>query len=45
MKINRVRYLKGPNFFAYKPTICVELDLEELEDSAMIQLISPHLHP
>lgn len=32
MKINRVRYLKGPNFFAYKPTICIELDLEELEE-------------
>ena len=31
MKVNRVRYLKGPNLFAYKPTICIELDLEELE--------------
>lgn len=32
MKINRVRFLKGPNYFAYKPTICVELDLKELEN-------------
>ena len=31
MKINRVRYLKGPNYFSYKPAIWVELDLEELE--------------
>ncbi|AOH54038.1 cyanophycin synthetase [Peribacillus muralis] len=32
MIINRVRYLKGPNYFAYTPTICIELDLEELEE-------------
>ncbi|MBR8644688.1 hypothetical protein KEH51_10140 [[Brevibacterium] frigoritolerans] len=31
MKINRVRYLKGPNYFAYTPTICIELDIGELE--------------
>jgi cyanophycin synthetase len=31
MKINRVRYLKGPNYFNYKPSIWIELDLEELE--------------
>ncbi|WP_409305155.1 cyanophycin synthetase [Peribacillus sp. SCS-155] len=31
MKINRVRYLKGPNYFSYKPTIFIELDIEELE--------------
>ncbi|WP_053361965.1 cyanophycin synthetase [Bacillus sp. FJAT-27251] len=31
MKINRVRYLKGPNYFNYNPTIWIELDLEELE--------------
>ena len=32
MKINRVRYLKGPNYFAYVPTVCIDLDLEEMED-------------
>ncbi|MGE6378979.1 cyanophycin synthetase [Peribacillus muralis] len=32
MIINRVRYLKGPNYFAYTPTICIELDIEELEE-------------
>ncbi|EDL63503.1 cyanophycin synthetase [Bacillus sp. SG-1] len=31
MKINRVRYLKGPNYFSYKPTMWIELDLEEYE--------------
>lgn len=31
MIINRVRYLKGPNYFAYTPTICIELDIGELE--------------
>ncbi|MDP4171830.1 MAG: cyanophycin synthetase, partial [Bacillota bacterium] len=31
MKINRVRYLKGPNYFSYKPTLWIELDLEEME--------------
>ncbi|RFU70973.1 cyanophycin synthetase [Peribacillus saganii] len=31
MKINRVRYLKGPNYFSYKPSIWIELDIEELE--------------
>ncbi|WP_409252954.1 cyanophycin synthetase [Bacillus sp. SCS-153A] len=31
MKINRVRYLKGPNYFSYKPTLWIELDLEEYE--------------
>ncbi|RHW35667.1 cyanophycin synthetase [Neobacillus notoginsengisoli] len=33
MKIIRVRYLKGPNYFSYKPTMWIELDLEELEFS------------
>lgn len=32
MIIKRVRYLKGPNYFAYTPTICIDLDLEELEE-------------
>jgi cyanophycin synthetase len=31
MKINRVRYLKGPNYFSFRPAIWVELDIEELE--------------
>jgi cyanophycin synthetase len=31
MKVNRVRYLKGPNYFNYRPTLWVELDLEEME--------------
>ncbi|PLR83945.1 MULTISPECIES: cyanophycin synthetase [Bacillus] len=31
MKINRVRYLKGPNYFSIRPTMWIELDLEELE--------------
>ncbi|ALC91210.1 UDP-N-acetylmuramyl peptide synthase [Bacillus sp. FJAT-18017] len=33
MEIKRVRYLKGPNYFNYKPTMWIELDLEELEFS------------
>lgn len=31
MKINRVRYLKGPNYFSLRPAIWIELDIEELE--------------
>ncbi|MGD6801272.1 cyanophycin synthetase [Rossellomorea aquimaris] len=31
MKIKRVRYLQGPNYFSYKPTMWIELDLEEFE--------------
>ncbi|MBM4764302.1 cyanophycin synthetase [Bacillus sp. B15-48] len=31
MKINRVRYLKGPNYFNYKPTLWIELDIEAYE--------------
>ncbi|TCN27752.1 cyanophycin synthetase [Mesobacillus foraminis] len=31
MKINRVRYLKGPNYFNYNPTIWIELDIQEYE--------------
>jgi cyanophycin synthetase len=31
MKINRVRYLKGPNYFSYKPTMFIELDIGDLE--------------
>lgn len=31
MKINRVRYLKGPNYFNLKPTMWIELDIEEFE--------------
>ncbi|RFU66551.1 cyanophycin synthetase [Peribacillus glennii] len=31
MKINRVRYLKGPNYFAYKPMMFIEVDIEDLE--------------
>lgn len=31
MKINRVRYLKGPNYFAYKPMMHIEVDIEDLE--------------
>lgn len=31
MKVNRVRYLKGPNYFNYRPTFWAELDLEALE--------------
>lgn len=31
MKVNRVRFLKGPNYFNYRPTLWAELDLEELE--------------
>ncbi len=32
MKINRVRYLKGPNYFNFKPTLWIELDIEEFEN-------------
>ncbi|WP_316568292.1 cyanophycin synthetase [Neobacillus sp. YIM B06451] len=38
MKINRVRYLKGPNYFNYKPTMWIELDLEEMEFSPSNEL-------
>lgn len=38
MKMNRVRYLKGPNYFSYKPTMWIELDLEELEFSPSDEL-------
>ncbi|PLT34427.1 cyanophycin synthetase [Bacillus sp. V5-8f] len=31
MKINRVRYLKGPNYFAHKPMMFIEVDIEDLE--------------
>ncbi|RFU60075.1 cyanophycin synthetase [Bacillus sp. V59.32b] len=31
MKINLVRYLKGPNYFSYKPTMFIEVDIEDLE--------------
>ncbi|MCA1039613.1 cyanophycin synthetase [Bacillus infantis] len=31
MKVKRIRYLKGPNYFSYKPMMWVEIDLEELE--------------
>ncbi|MDQ0217338.1 cyanophycin synthetase [Peribacillus cavernae] len=31
MRINRVRYLKGPNYFSYKPTMFIEVDIEDLE--------------
>ncbi|MGM0902490.1 MAG: cyanophycin synthetase [Bacillota bacterium] len=31
MKINRVRYLKGPNYFSYKPMMWIELDIEAYE--------------
>ncbi|WP_261134183.1 cyanophycin synthetase [Bacillus sp. Marseille-Q3570] len=32
MKINKVKFLSGPNYYSYKPTIWLELDIEELED-------------
>ncbi|RDU38346.1 cyanophycin synthetase [Neobacillus piezotolerans] len=38
MKMHRVRYLKGPNYFSYKPTMWIELDLEELEFSPSNEL-------
>ncbi|GIP23432.1 cyanophycin synthetase [Paenibacillus sp. J22TS3] len=31
MKINKIKYLSGPNLHSYKPTIWIELDLEDLE--------------
>ena len=31
MKINRVNYLTGPNLYSFKPTIWIELDIEEFE--------------
>lgn len=31
MKVKRIRYLKGPNYFNYRPTFWAELDLEDLE--------------
>lgn len=31
MKINRVRYLKGPNYFNYRPMVWVELDIGAYE--------------
>ncbi|MFC0189539.1 cyanophycin synthetase [Fictibacillus aquaticus] len=32
MKINRVNYLSGPNLHSFKPTIWIELDIEDLEE-------------
>jgi cyanophycin synthetase len=32
MKINRVNYLTGPNLYSFKPTIWIELDIEEFEE-------------
>ncbi|MBM7621369.1 cyanophycin synthetase [Bacillus tianshenii] len=32
MIINRVSYLTGPNLYSFKPTICIELDIEEWEE-------------
>ncbi|WP_257351337.1 cyanophycin synthetase [Pseudalkalibacillus decolorationis] len=31
MKINRIKYLSGPNYYSYKPTIWIELDIGALE--------------
>lgn len=31
MKINRVNYYKGPSLYLLKPSICIELDIEDLE--------------
>jgi len=31
MKINRVNYYKGPSLYSFKSSICIELDIEELE--------------
>ncbi len=32
MKINKVKYLTGPNYYSYKPTIWIELDIEHFEE-------------
>ncbi|WLD93633.1 cyanophycin synthetase [Alkalihalobacillus sp. AL-G] len=32
MKINRIKYLSGPNYYSYKPMIWIELDIEKLEE-------------
>lgn len=32
MKINRVNYLTGPNLYSFKPTIWIEIDIEEFEE-------------
>ncbi|WP_349409201.1 cyanophycin synthetase [Pseudalkalibacillus sp. SCS-8] len=32
MKINKVKYLTGPNYYSYKPTIWLELDIEHFEE-------------
>jgi cyanophycin synthetase len=32
MKINRVNYLTGPNLYSFKPTIWIELNIEEFEE-------------
>lgn len=31
MIINRISYLSGPNLYSFRPTICIELDIEGLE--------------
>ncbi len=31
MKVNKIKYLSGPNLYSLKPTMWVELDIEELE--------------
>ncbi|MCF6139385.1 cyanophycin synthetase [Pseudalkalibacillus berkeleyi] len=32
MKINKVKYLTGPNYYSYKPTIWLELDIGKFEE-------------
>lgn len=32
MKVNKTRFLSGPNLYSFKPTVWIELDIEDLED-------------
>ena len=38
MKINRVNYYKGPSIYSFKPSICIELDIGDLEYQSSVSL-------
>lgn len=38
MKVNKIKFLSGPNLYSFKPTLWIELDIEELEDKPSNEL-------
>lgn len=38
MKVNKMKFLSGPNLYSFKPTLWIELDIEELEDQPSNEL-------